>query len=241
MQTTTIIGTILIASVGWYCSSFYRSYRIAKSTGLPIVLFPINITHPLWLIVSVPVRSLSKWLLPERLAFILEMGTYGFEFNLGDRIQQKYGPNWIMTSPGSLEIWIADAGIASSIVQKPKEFLLAGPSIRILGMQGPNVASVNGEDWQRQRRIIAPMINERVSAIAWNESSEQANEMVKHYVDQASGETDSSIEGLRRIAINVLGTVGYGKTRHWSTPDEKTATGYQHTFMTSLLCIIHAK
>src|SRR5277367_6472849 len=74
------------------------------------------------------------------------------------------------------------------------------------------VLQSGGDAWQRQRRLIAPNLNERISALVWTESCTQAAEMLEHITDTV---TDQTIDGLRMIAINVLGHAGYGTPRSW--------------------------
>lgn len=71
----------------------------------------------------------------------------------------------------------------------------------------------NGDEWQRQRRLIGPTINDRVNKVVWSESGRQAQEMADHYL--TSGAVDGTLEGLRSIAFHVLGTVGYGISQSW--------------------------
>lgn len=68
------------------------------------------------------------------------------------------------------------------------------------------------DDRQRQRRIVAPNLNERISEAVWNESCEQAQEMLD-YLSQRPG--SQTLSGLRCLAINVLGQAGYGQAQPW--------------------------
>ena len=58
-------------------------------------------------------------------------------------------------------------------------------------------------------------------------------------VSATSGVTHASIEGLRRIAINVLGAVGYGKPKRWSITEDPAPPGYKLGYMESLFVIIN--
>jgi cytochrome P450 len=71
----------------------------------------------------------------------------------------------------------------------------------------------DGESWSRQRRIIAPSLNERISEVVWKESAEQANQMADFMLGLPKGESRDTIEGLRVIAVNVLGQVAYGQPK----------------------------
>ena len=52
------------------------------------------------------------------------------------------------------------------------------------------------------------------------------------------GVTSASIEGLRRIAINVLGSVGYGKPRSWNAAPELAPPGHTLSYMDGLFSIV---
>lgn len=73
---------------------------------------------------------------------------------------------------------------------------------------------------QRQRRIIAPNLNERISMTVWNESCEQAESMLAYLL---KGPTNKTLSGLRCLAINVLGRAGYGQHQAWTPQLEDTA------------------
>ena len=61
-----------------------------------------------------------------------------------------------------------------------------------------------------------------------------ANGAPKEQVTQNSTE---SVEGLRRIAINVLGAVGYGRPRSWNAKDE-APSGHKLSYMESVFAIV---
>lgn len=84
-----------------------------------------------------------------------------------------------------------------------------------MGFFGPTLIQSNGEDWTRQRRIIAPQLNEAIMGEVWEEACLQARAMLEYLLQNPGGET---LTGLRSIAINVLGQAGYGQNQPWS-PD----------------------
>jgi hypothetical protein len=46
--------------------------------------------------------------------------------------------------------------------------------------------------------------------LVWTETSTQAAEMLEYFAASFNGETNETIEGLRSITMNVLGSAGYG-------------------------------
>ena len=53
-----------------------------------------------------------------------------------------------------------------------------------------------------------------------------------------AGETDATIPGVRTIAINVLGFVGYGSQTPWGQQSAKAPPGYQLSYMDAILAVV---
>ena len=121
MQFLLLLGTLAAAYAIWYFASFLTHYRAVRKSGLPVVVVPVNVQNLPWLIASVPLRPLFQRL-PKWLAFRLEMSTYGFEFNIGQQVVEKYGGSYFHVGPGATELWCLDHEMASTIVSRPKEF-----------------------------------------------------------------------------------------------------------------------
>lgn len=88
----------------------------------------------------------------------------------------------------------------------------------------------DGDAWARQRRLIAPNLNERISEVVWTESTTQAATMAHHLLSQPKGETNTTLEGLRSIALNVLGQAGYGEPQEWTAGTLATSEDAKMTF-----------
>jgi cytochrome P450 len=115
---------------------------------------------------------------------------------------------------------IAEPAVANTVLQRRKDFQQPELVGRVINFLGPTLLAANGEDWQRQRRLIAPNLNERISKSVWIESCSQATQMSAYLVENPGRKT---INGLRNIAINVLGRSSYGQSQQW-TPDEPIDT-----------------
>jgi cytochrome P450 len=61
--------------------------------------------------------------------------------------------------------------------------------------------------------LFAANLDERISRTVWIESCQQAQTMLEYVVDHPGGET---LDGLRSIAINVIGQAGYSQKLPWS-------------------------
>ena len=128
-------------------------------------------------------------------------------------IHEKHGHSFILVSPGRSELWTCDPETAQVILTRRREFPQLIMSKVIMGAFGKNVISSDGDSWSRQRRLVGPNLNERTSEIVWNESRDQAEQMVDYMLKQPDGKSGESVTSIRAIAINVLSQVGYGQPK----------------------------
>ncbi|MCJ1329990.1 hypothetical protein MMC10_006671 [Thelotrema lepadinum] len=172
------------------------------------------------------------------------MTVRGFEFRLRNKPHMMVGSTFLLVGPGTLELWTTDSEVTKIITGHAtfRNFHQSEIMKIASGVFGPSILAANGDDWRRQRRIIAPIINEHISATVWHETVEQAKEMLGHFTGNLdengrAGVTDRTIEGLRRIAINVLGAAAYGTPRRWIEEDEQAPPGYKLGYINSLLAM----
>lgn len=92
---------------------------------------------------------------------------------------------------------------------------------RLFGWVGPNLFMSDGEHWARQRRLVAPTLNEKISKTVWGESQDQAVAMLDHLMANPGADV---ILGLRTLAMNVLAQSGYAQKIDWTT-DQFNITG----------------
>ena len=85
----------------------------------------------------------------------------------------------------------------------------------------------------------------------WQESSAQAREMLHAFtgrhdqngaISYGKGETNSVVEGVRTIAINVIASIAYGDRRSWTQTTSDVGTppaGFDLSFMEAVLAIVN--
>ena len=81
---------------------------------------------------------------------------------------------------------------------------------------------------------MAPNLNEKISDLVWGESTKQAKEMMNYYDAHSNGETNSMLDGLRDIAMNVLGSAGYGTPKVWGKAEEVDTPGHKMSFLEAI-------
>ena len=221
-----------------------RCYIVARKIGLPILLTPASSQNVVWFIAGPLLRPILQRVLPEWLALRIDMTVRGFEHRLRNKPFMIVGPSFLPVGPGSLELHTTDTEITKIITGRGtfRHYWQSEILKLAIGVFGPSILASSGNDWQLQRRIVAPVINEHVSATIWNESSKQATEMLSYFVEgskgtASAGATDKSLEGLRRVAINVLGASAYGTPRRWIEEEGQAPHGYELGYINSLLAM----
>lgn len=208
---TVPILTLLL----WNIITLLRNYLSVRSSQIPAYICPSNPTSIPWIISAVPLKPLLRAVLPDIIFNRITPTFYGWEFSSKWDLHRQFGSMFFLSTPGINDLWIGDAEAAHDILKRPKEFIpLAGTEL-VAGLFGPNLLTSHGEQWQRQRRLIAPNFNEGVSSLVWDEACSQANEMLDYFLEKPAGETNETIQGLRQIAIHVIGSAGYGQQTSW--------------------------
>ena len=111
-------------------------------------------------------------------------------------IFQKYGPAFILATPGCNELSIIDPELITEVLKRPKDFPNTDIGEVIMNVFGPSLLTTNGETWSRQRKLIAPNINEKISKLVFGESCRQAREMLASYMDDFEGVTNDTMRGM---------------------------------------------
>ncbi|KAK0706119.1 cytochrome P450 [Lasiosphaeria miniovina] len=193
-----------------------RNYRVAKRVGLPMIVIPWNIDSAFYVVFANPLRPFWESRLgPGYLRDVLTVTTYGYEFWNRSNIARRIGPSFLVVTPVVIRLHCGDAAMIHCILSRANVWVQEKRAINILGIVGQNLSSSNGEQWQRQRRIVAPSLNERISKLVWDESSLQARQMASYMLAQPGGESRDGADGVRAIATHVLGAVAYGQPQPW--------------------------
>lgn len=223
-----------LVAVYWIYNAFKiaRNYIKARECGLPIYITPVDMTDPLWAIWHKIVLPIAERLFPASVWRTLDLSTYGFEFR--DSVAGRTRPPcYFLVGPGKLDLFVADPGLLNTILSKKKQFPTDEVVMKIMGPVGSNLLASEGEDWQRQRRLIAPMLNERIMDTVWEESQRQAGDMMHSFMEEG-GTTNGTVEGLRRVAFNLLQCIGYGHTQGWGEKSPDIPRGRHMNYMEAL-------
>ncbi|RFN52109.1 cytochrome p450 [Fusarium flagelliforme] len=222
-----LLTALIVALLIWITShirTLIRNYRAACATGLPIVICPYDPDSFVFAVVSEPLRPILKAVFPATTITAFEVTCWGWEFHDKGAVHERLGQAFMVVTTGHNRLVCANPSMAHSILARRKDFLHPDISLKTMGLLGPNLVTSKDESWSRQRRIIAPAFNERISLAVWKEGVQQASSLIEHMmscvsapqsttstVSSTADTSSDSLPGLRAIAINVLTRVAYGR------------------------------
>src|ERR1700748_1409067 len=98
---TSIIGIFVL----WVASTAYAlfsNYCIARRTGLPLLITPIDSDNLFWVLVSDFARHYLEPILPTFLHG-MKVNVYGWEFREKYRLNHQVGSTFLLVTPGRME------------------------------------------------------------------------------------------------------------------------------------------
>ncbi|KIV76970.1 hypothetical protein PV11_08814 [Exophiala sideris] len=234
---------VALASIPVVCWTLLRTYRLiinyltARKLGFPIIVVPVYRDDWWWLVTfarfnwvrHIPV--IGYWL-PRR----------GHAWSLQDRYRphQKYGDAFTIVSPTRVEVIINDPTTGVEVQSHYKAWQKPGSRYEVFDLFGQNVLSVNGEDWQRHRKITNPAFREQNYKLVWAESMKQAGQML----DSISGRPGMSntLLDVRNncviIAMHVLSAAGFGHAHDFDGGFRGIPAGHTRSLADTLMFLL---
>ncbi|KAL9050150.1 MAG: hypothetical protein Q9206_005205 [Seirophora lacunosa] len=162
----------------------------------------------------------------------------GWAFQDKYKIHDELGPLFTLVTPAANEVTVADPEVASAVLGRRKDYVKPAAMYEQLNVFGRNLNTVEGDDWQRHRRLTAPSFNERTSSLVWNEARRQAQDMGTSWFNDGTRGTITTVEDTATLALHVLTCAGFGTSYTFNEGVRKLAPGHEMTYRDSLaLCL----
>ena len=100
------------------------------------------------------------------------------------------------------------------------------------------VIQVEGDTWQRHRKLTAPSFNERTSRSVWNEAVRQTQDMLQSWVKLGDAGTKETVGDTKLMALHVLTSAGFGMSFRYSEGMQSLRPGYCMTYRDALQLIL---
>lgn len=206
----TIITSVLVIYLSSQVYHMLGNLIKAKKSNFPYFIIPWDQNSIPWMILGHPLRPWLTRNMPKWIWDRLSLTIFGFEFR--ERLRPYYqwaAPqgnelSYVIVTPGKFEVSTRDPEIINEVLRRQKDFSV--PELTKLFMErfGPNVLSSDGEVWAKHRKLVAGVINERISEAVFKESIVQTQGLLDEVLENSdAGETNRLFDMLKKITINV--------------------------------------
>ena len=235
-----VVTTFLIGLPLWTLVALARNYIIARKIGLPMLITPLDPMNPIWALTEKRFSPLLKYLsshLPYPLCSLFDWVHYsnlGWFYDSKYTLHARFGSAFIIVSPQSNWVIYADAAAAESVLARRKDFIKPREMYQPLEIFGPNVDSVNGENWARHRRITTSIFTERNSSLVWGAGLDQASELLKSWSRTAANGIGNVPDQMMALTLKVFTIAGSGERPRPNDDIQDVSTGHTMSYMTAL-------
>ncbi|KAI0426693.1 cytochrome P450 [Xylaria sp. FL1042] len=206
----SLIAAVLAWTVySWVC--LWQNYQSARRLGIPLRILPISHGNPFWMIVD---RRVIQYV--RRLPFGLgdcSFTRYNWRgWEVGDRCRShiEMGDVYMQVTPGKNWFYLCDPESLLDVFRRRSDFPRPLEIYELLNIFGPNLSTVEGNQWKKQRKITASCFNELTNKVVWAESLSLAVDMLHYWSSKTSVRTTA--DDVRTLSLHVLSKAGFGKS-----------------------------
>ncbi|KIX01228.1 uncharacterized protein Z518_08953 [Rhinocladiella mackenziei CBS 650.93] len=207
----------LLPGVPILCIAILRTYNLlinyleAQKFGIPIKVLLFNRQDDIWLFVWRHFYPFFK-LLPFNLGSWIDYSFHGWNVAIRFRNHEDLGDVFVLVTPNHNEIVTTDPVAGFELESKYKTWYKPQHHYHIFDLFGKNLLTVNGDEWQRHRKITSPAFREVNYKLVWNEALRQAKQMFQIARSRSQGQ--NYMEDIKNdsiiFAMHVLSAVGFG-------------------------------
>ncbi|KAJ9602782.1 hypothetical protein H2200_012562 [Cladophialophora chaetospira] len=208
--------------------NLYNNYCTARKLGIAIVVAPIGWQDDAWLLCW----QWFTWM--KRIPFVdswFDYSRFSWTQDLRHRPHQRLGDAFAVVTPNGVEIMLNDPQAVNDLQTKYRNWFKPAAIFDLFNTFGKSVVTVNGDDWQRHRRIVNPAFQEQANKLVWDEGRRQARHMLKSWAEKGNSVT---IDDISRdcvvIALHVLSAAGFGQTHDFQTGVREVPSGHYRSF-----------
>ncbi|GKZ57622.1 hypothetical protein AnigIFM60653_012028 [Aspergillus niger] len=207
------LGLLALAYLAWSMVAMEINYRRASSMGIPLVRLYIDPQNVLWMVFEPIIWPwLNKLPINWRNYSFGRYSRRGWYFADRGESHKRYGPMWALVTPRDIYINVADPNAIHDIFQRRTDFIRPSQMYKVLEVYGPCISTASWNDWPRHRKVLATPFNENAMSFVWDESVEQARQMLQVWDSSADGHIPSVAKDPRTLSLNVLAATGFRKS-----------------------------
>lgn len=211
------------------------NYLEARKFGIPIKILLFNRQDDIWLFVWRYFYPFFK-ALPFNLGSWIDYSFHGWNVAIRFRKHEDLGDVFVLVTPNQNEIVTTDPVAGLELESKYKTWYKPQHHYHIFDLFGKNLLTVNGDEWQRHRKITSPAFREVNYRLVWNESLRQAKQMFQ--IARARSQGNSYMEDIKNdsiiFAMHVLSAVGFGHVYEFDGGLRKIPPGHVVSFSATM-------
>lgn len=207
-----------LALIVWSLSDLCRNYAKARVIGLPITVRFITPGGPLWMIFSPVVIPIVAHL-PFTKSFITKYKR-GWESRERYRPHEEFGELFIICTPSGNIIKVSNFEVADDILKRKDEFGRDLEAFAVLNIYGKNLATTEGKEWMRHRKVAAVTFTEKNAEMVWHESLKEASQMLEYWVARAKKPIRTLAQDTQIFSLNVLAAALFGRSYPFEGKEE---------------------
>jgi hypothetical protein len=140
-------------------------------------------------------------------------------------LREIMGEVYLIVSPGQVFMSCCNAEATMQMVMRRNDFVKPVEIYGIVDIFGSSILSLEGPEWKRHRKIVAPAFSERSNARVWEESLRQAAGLLKFWSDlEGNAPGDIKVKDTARetalMTLHVISGIGFGVMQNWPGEDE---------------------
>ncbi|KAL1595917.1 hypothetical protein SLS60_009607 [Paraconiothyrium brasiliense] len=244
-----VLSTLPLAFVLWTLYCLGRNHAKARSIGLPITVRFVTPGGPIWMIFSPLIVRIATYL-PFTASFIKKYRR-GWECRERYRTHEEHGELFTICTPGGNYVKIGNFEVADDILRRKDEFGRDLEAFAVLNIYGKNLATTEGKEWMRHRKVAAVTFTEKNAELVWGEALKEASQMLVYWVERAKNPIRTLAQDTQIFSLNVLAAALFDRSypfegREESKLRERTAGsdakdgafGYRDSIATILHMIV---
>ncbi|CAG9984165.1 unnamed protein product, partial [Clonostachys byssicola] len=228
---------VAVASVYSFCR-LIQNYRIARRVGVPIRFVPIDHNNRLWLVVDRKVAWLLRRWLPFGLGDnnLTRFDWRGWEFEDKYKEHLLLGDAFMHVSPDKNWLYVCNPDSVLDILRRGRDFPRPMEIYELLNFFGPNLATVEGQQWKTQRRMAMSYFNEANNEMVWHETVSLASDALHAWVSKPF--VTSTADDTRTITLHVLSKAAHGKSNKFSSRDDQEDVNPETNYKEALRIVL---
>ncbi|KAI0739086.1 cytochrome P450 [Daedaleopsis nitida] len=131
-------------------------------------------------------------------------------------------------------LYLADPTVIKDVIGARSRFPKPLGPYKILLAFGPNLVASEGDEWKRQRKLVAPAFSEKNNKLVWDETVRIVHDLWDNvWGDKDTVDIDNITDLTVPITLLIIGVAGFGRRISWQE-DAIAPAGHKMTFKQAL-------